>query len=334
MAQEEQYGIISDSDLPPVDFLTQKERWREWVLLDGNRYVIAGGLSVGFGVLTFVILYGLGGVASSTQSLFYVFSSLIGGNITLITVVASINQLLLSRTIQTPGQLQSQVENIIEYRSQVEDAAGEVAPAEPLGFLQLLFENTREEAQRVGGLATLESDRNEASIDDLVEELTEHVDDIRGYLDQPNMETFDVLSTTLTTNYANQINRTRRIRNQYDGQLSETTLGALDSLIDRLQEIDIARQYFKSIYLQRELSLLSRLLLYGGIPAEAASMGALILFSTPAAGTSQLFVVAFPVLIAIGLIPLGLLLSFIIRITTVTQRTAATIPFTTPGQEK
>jgi hypothetical protein len=334
VTREEQYGIVSSADLSPVNFLTRKEQWREWVLLDGNRYVIAGGLSVGFGMLTFAILYGLGGITSNTQSLFYVFSSLIGGNITLITVVASINQLLLSQTIQTPGQLQSQVENIIEYRSEVEEAAGEIAPAEPLGFLQLLFENTREEAQRAGGLATVESDRSETAIDDLVEELTDHIDDIRGYLDQPDMETFDVLSTTLTTNYANQINRTRQIRDEYDGQLSDATLGALDALIDRLQEIDIARQYFKSIYLQRELSLLSRLLLYGGIPAEAASMGALVLFATPVTGTSRLFVAIVPVLITVSLIPLGLLLSFIVRITTVTQRTAATIPFTTPGQEK
>ena len=334
MTQEEQHGIISKYDLPPVDFHTQKTQWQEWVLLDGNRYVIAGGLSVGFGILSFVILYSLGGITANTQPLFYVFSSLIGGNITLITVVASINQLLLSQTIQTPGQLQSQVENIIEYRSEVEEAAGEVAPAEPLGFLQLLFENTREQAQRAGGLATMESDQNEASIDDLAEELTNHIDDIRGYLDQPDMETFDVLSTTLTTNYANQINRTRQIRDQYDGQLSDATFEALDALIDRLQEIDIARQYFKSIYLQRELSLLSRLLLYGGIPAEAASISALILFATPLAGTSRLFIAVFPLLIAVSLIPLGLLLSFIIRITTVTQRTAATIPFTTPGQEK
>ena len=44
--------------------------------------------------------------------------------------------------------------------------------------------------------------------------------------------------------------------------------------------------------------------------------------------------VVLPVSLVVGLLPLVLLFSFILRIATVSERTAATIPFTTPEQEK
>jgi hypothetical protein len=87
-----------------------------------------------------------------------VLSSLISGNLTLITVVVSINQLLLSREMSSPGELESQIQNVIEYRKDVEDHAGDIAPVKPLGFLELLFSNTRQE-----GIATV-TERTAATI--------------------------------------------------------------------------------------------------------------------------------------------------------------------------
>lgn len=130
---------MSDSDdkiLAPVseDIDSWSARARKWVLLDGNRLLVAGAtmaaLSVSFGALVSSGLVPL----HWTQPVFYVFSALIGGNMTLITVVVSINQLLLSREMKSPGELESQIEEGIEYRREVEDAADEVAPVQPLGF--------------------------------------------------------------------------------------------------------------------------------------------------------------------------------------------------------
>ncbi|UPM45138.1 hypothetical protein [Halocatena salina] len=318
-----------------LKFSEQKRRWREWILLDGNRFIIA----VAVGVTVFIPIAGIEYVLETpfqnTQPLYYIFSSIITGNITLITVVVSINQLLLSRGFETPGELQSQLQSIIEYRSEVEEAADQIAPVQPLGFLRLLFENTRDKAQLIGDDADEHSKSVANDIDELVTELTDHIDEIQEHLDQPEMNTFNVLSTTLTTNYARQINHARQIRSHYEGRLSETTTDALDQLIDRLQEIDIARQYFKTIYLQEELSSVSRLLLYAGLPAETVAIVFLVvLTSTPAVTGSVLYSLAFPLAVTVGIMPLALLFSYIIRIATVIQRTAATIPFTTSRQEK
>lgn len=311
-------------------------RVKEWVLLDGNRLTVAG-LALGFvtGALVGSELLGWIPVARD-QPVFYVFGSLISGNLTLITVVVSINQLLLSREFESPGQLETQMQNVIEYRREVEEHADEVAPVEPLGFLELLFSNTRREAQRIGGMTfgTVSPDVR-IRIDDTVESLTTDVDRVLDILDESGTDTFEVLSTTLRTNYARDINRIRRIRATHSDDLPETVMDALENLVHHLQNVDVARQYFKSLYLQQELSSLSRNLLYAGIPAETVSVLVLLAF-TARRGTTLLEHVhlLLPVTVAVGFLPLSLLFAYVIRIATVTQRTAATIPFTTPEQEE
>lgn len=320
----------------PMAELSEKTTdFREWFLLDGNRLVIAGGVVVlMLGLL--VAAEQLGWIPmADTQPAYYLLSSLIGGNITLITVVVSINQLLLSREMSSPGELESQIQNVIDYREGVEEHAGTIAPVHPLGFLELLFANTRREAQRIGGMtfgAVGEEVRTE--VDDTVEALTDHVDHVESILDASETNTFKVLSVTLTTNYAHQINQIRRIRATDGDDLPETVMDALDNLIDHLQRVDIARQYFKSLYLQEELSSLSRVLLYAGFPAEMFLVVMLLGFTaegiTPLTRYST---VLMPVTISVAFTPLALLFAFIVRIATVTERTAATIPFTTPKQE-
>lgn len=123
----------------------------EWVLLTGNRGIIALGFAVAFAVF-FTTLGSLGFVPlEDTRSLFYAYGGLIAGNPTLITVIVSINQLLLSRELQSSAEVRNQIESVIEYRNEIEDATNEIAPVKPLGFLRLLVEATREETQRLGG---------------------------------------------------------------------------------------------------------------------------------------------------------------------------------------
>ena len=308
---------------------------KEWLLLDGDRQTVAGGvLAVTFVCLALVEL--AGDIAAGPDGpLYYLLSSLLGGNITLITVVVSINQLLLGREFHSPGELRTQIRNVIDYRGEVEDAADSVAPVEPLGFLRLLFENTEAEARELRADAERYDSDALDDVNSLVDELLDHVSTVTDLLSNEDKSTFDVLSTTLTTNYARQINYARRIRHTHD-QLSGPTQARLEDLIDRLQEIDIARQYFKSVYLQDELSSLSRRLLYAGVPAEIVTAAALLSLSEPPGATvltrhTPLMVL---VVVVVAFLPLALLFAYILRIATVTQRTSAIVPFTTPEQEQ
>ena len=62
-------------------------------------------------------------VIATANSSFLVrlFASLIGGNVTLITVVISINQLIISRQFSSPGELESDIRRVIAYRLAVAD---------------------------------------------------------------------------------------------------------------------------------------------------------------------------------------------------------------------
>lgn len=84
----------------------------------------------------------------------YLFSSIFTGNITLITIVISINQLLLGRELKAPGETADQIDNIVEHRQDIENSADQLAPIDPSKFLHLLFENTRREAERLGDFTT------------------------------------------------------------------------------------------------------------------------------------------------------------------------------------
>lgn len=312
-------------------------RGTEWILLTGDRTIVGFGIAGALGAF-FAVLVGLGGVPLlDTQALFYAYSGLIAGNLTLVTVVVSVNQLLLSRELQTPGELQSQIENVVEYRTDVEEATGEVAPVKPLGFLRLLVEATREESQRLGGFAkdgVITSGHEE--IEEVVTTITDQMDEIDSLLTDSDADTFSVLSVMLETNYAPQINRLRTIRAEHEADLADVVHEAIDDLIDRLRDVDVARQYFKSIYLQQELASLSRLLLYAGLPAVAVAIAALLVLTVPPS-TPEFVIdlrILLPVTLTIGLAPLAILCSFILRTATVTNLTAATLPFTTPEQER
>jgi hypothetical protein len=99
-------GLATEESCRPTGLTGKAIDLREWFLLGGNRLVIAGGVVILiFGLLSVAEWTGLI-LLTETMPMFYLFSSLIGGNPTLITVVVSINQLLLSREFSSPGELQ------------------------------------------------------------------------------------------------------------------------------------------------------------------------------------------------------------------------------------
>lgn len=326
-------GGSSDDD---TGFGRLTDGFTDWFLLDGNRGTVAALTALAlFAFLAAVSLSKFTPLRKS-QPLFYVFSGMLSGNLTVITVVVSINQLLLSRELRTPSQLRSQIDGVIEYRRDVEASAGTLAPVEPQGFLRLLYENTRKTAQQLGGLALSEADPTVyEEVDDVVTRLTEHADHVDKLLQERDTSTFDVLSVTLSTNYARDIHQLRRIRSRHGGELPEDVDDSITTLVDQLRNIDIARQYLKTIYLQEELASVSRILFYVGLPSIAIVATGLYLF-TASAGASvsrSTLSVVLPAITTVGLVPLVTLFAFVVRIATVTQRTVATIPFTTPNEE-
>lgn len=305
---------------------------RRWVLLDGPRTVVAG-MTAAL-VLAVATLFSVSTLVpfGNVQPVLYLFSSLLGGNLTVITVVVSINQLLLSQELSTPGKLRSQMEGVIEYRRDAESGTGEVAPVQPQGFLRFLYEGMDDQARRLGEYDATGLDPDVGDqLEDIVTDLTERAETVDRLLEESGTSTFEVLSAALTTDYAMEIMELRQVESAAD-DLDEDVTESIEDLVDRLENIDIARQYFKAVYLKEELAVLSRNLFYVGIPSlVAVGIGLLVLTASNGASIprSQLTLLV-PVLFTVGLLPLCFLFAFVLRIATVTERTAAKIPFTTP----
>lgn len=315
--------------------LDRIEAVKEWILVNGSRGVIAG-------ILTVVIFLFVTSISVSTfapwatiQPVFYVFVGLITGNVTIITIVVSISQLLLSKELKPPDELRSQVTSAAEYRESVKSATNQVPPVDPLGFLRLLFESMRQDAQQLGGLAASGIDEEIfEEIDQIVTDVTERTDTVDALLQESDATRITVLSAALTTNFAGEIRHLHQIQSRRGDDLPAHLNEMIDDLVRHLQDIDVARQYFKTIYLQEELAILSRRLFYVSLPVVTILASGLLIFtaSSGASVSRSVLGILLPAIITIGLTPLTVLFAFVLRIATISQRTAAMLPFTTPSQ--
>lgn len=310
----------------------------EWLFLLERRSVIAGLLLVGVLLFLLLIEFLIGMAQEQMVPLFYIFSALIGGNLTLITIVLSINQLVISQHLDSPGGLRNEIQGVNEYRRSVEEAlTEEVAPVTPSDFLDMLLSSTQQQVDSAREKLSEVSDEELADeLREFLDETAENISHTRHVLERSDVGLFNALSVTLKTNYSQEIYRLRDIQSKYRDELPEECHDLLDELIVRIQQIDVARQYFKTLYLQDELAYLSRILLYVGIPAELTALSMLMLFAAsnqPVFDPTTLAVVA-PVTITIAAAPLAVLFAFVLRISVVAQRTAAITPFTTDSQEQ
>lgn len=308
-----------------------------WLVLTGNRLLLAGLLTSAFGVGVLALM--LSGAVSvrNTMRMMYLFQVLVAGNLTLLTIVLSINQLVLSREFNTPGELRDQIRNVLTYRDSVEETADRsTMPVTPSNFLFALLDGMQSTARRLGEDARAEERSRVADeVDTLCSELTADVDRIEDVSPNSESRIFNALVDSLETNYSHQLNEAHRIQTVYADELSSTVSDELDELIQSLEQVDIARQYFKSIYMQSELARLSRVLLYVGVPAATSSLLLLFIYAG-APGTPvtidnlELFV---PVVVVLGFSPLAVLSAYVLRIAVVAQRTVAITPFVTPNEE-
>lgn len=113
-----------------------KDRFRRWVLLSGDQHIVAIGIliiMIGVVLIPEVTRFAIRNISP----LFYLASALIGGNITLITVVVAINQVILSQELESPGSLRDEIERTADYQQEALDQP--TPPTEPADFLQQLL---------------------------------------------------------------------------------------------------------------------------------------------------------------------------------------------------
>lgn len=315
-------------------FVRRLRQIRDWILLDWNRYSLTAGLLlVGFCCFAWLEASGILIPRRDSVPLLYLFSALATGNITLVTIVISINQLVLSRELRSPRELRTELEAAAEYRETVEaETALSTVPEEPQEFLRVLTQNTQQQVKQLDITATgTGSERIRTELTDLQDNLTADLSETLTRLEETERGVFPALSTILDADFASHLNHSRWIRHTYADDVGEGMTDILDGVEQRLEQLDIARQYFKTMYIQQELADLSKLILYVGFVAELVALIFLLLagyLGTAPPLTGQRFLI--PLAITINLAPLALLFAHVLRIATVARRTAAITPFLTP----
>ena len=303
----------------------------EWFLLDGSRDAMALGLLV----VTFASFAGLRAVGvvdlgRDTTSVLYLFQMLGAGNFTLVTIVISINQLVLSRELRTPGELEAEQESASEYRAAVEEEVDPaVVPESTENFLIVLVRDTRDLLDRLDAeIAEVEDQGVRQDASEFQSALAEELDESIGLLEESDVGVFRSLRTVLDADFSTSINHSRWLRKAHDEELPESLASCLGDLEDRLAQLDVARQYFKTIYVQQELADLSRTVLYTGFLAMAVAAAALVSVETLAvARLTENGLLLVPLAITVTFGPLAVLLTHVLRIATVARRTSAISPF-------
>lgn len=309
-------------------------RVRDWFLLDVNRYLLAlVPLAVGFVLFVWLELSGVIDLGRSTAPMLYLFQALAAGNITLTTIVVTITQLILSRELRSPRELQTEMAAAAEYRDSVETETDRlVVPEQPREFLRLLTRDTRAQVTELEeAVGDLEDAPFRTDLEDLIGNLATELDGTIDRLERSRGGVFQALSTVLDADFATRINHIRWLGRAYEEDLPADVLDTLDGLEHRLEQLDVARQYFKTIYIKQELADVSKLVMYTGLVAVIVAIAALVVTgyrTSPYPYLQHLLLV--PLAVTVTLVPLVLLISHVARIATVARRTAAITPFLAP----
>lgn len=304
-------------------------RFAEWVKVDGNRLLLTAGTSV----LIFLFLLALNAVGAiafkNPDSITRMASGMVAGTFSLVTLVVSVNQLILSQEFSLAGEYRDRFAGVMEFRRDVEEHTGvSTTPVEPTQILDALAEATARRADELADVAATHPDEDfRRRVVRYTKDLEADTERISDRLDRAGVEAFDALSAAVEYDDDRQISAARALRNDAP-ELTGEMARRFDELIETLRLFSTAQEHFKTVYLQRELTRFSQLTIYCGVPAALAAALIALLYGDVGGATIRATYLPYATLFltTIVFVPLVLLAIYILRTATLTRRTAATGP--------
>ncbi|WP_226480474.1 hypothetical protein [Natrinema amylolyticum] len=302
---------------------------RRWLMLDGHRLAIAGLLTGGlYAAVIALYVAGLFPV-NDAGAVVTLYGSLVGGTLPFITIVLAINQLVLSQELGWTPDLRDRFDGMTEFQRDVEELTESgVSPASPAAFLNVIVTATVDRARRLPDALADDADPDKwAEVERFIETFESDGKTVSNALEDAEFGTFEALSAVLGHHQGNYYHAARTFRDEWDDVFDETE--PLEELIELLGFLAVARQTFKTLYVQHELAVLSRMLLYVGFPTLVG--GGLLLVSygriADAVATDWLLLAIAAGGVVLVFLPFMVLLSYALRIATIAARTADFGPF-------
>ncbi len=323
----------------PSDLLRKRakqSRFKLWFLLEADRWLVTAiFLLIVFGTFLSVgYLYSPAESAIRTSdSVDALFQAFLTATITGVTLVLTLNQLVLSQEFGAVGDQRERMEKAMDFRQDVADVIqSPVSPSRPAQFLRALVQVSKERAQDLkGAIVGTSKEELEEEIKDLTESLIGNADRVADGLDKAQFGKFEVISSALNFNYSWKIFTARRIQQRYSDAFNEEGEKAIERLIEVLRLFGPAREHFKTLYFQWDIINLSLRIIIAAIPALLVS-GSMVAFFNSTTYSFILFgsntlMLLIAVAATISLFPFLILLAYILRIATVTKHTLSMGPF-------
>jgi len=330
--------------------LTRIENWRRWVpvptsdggiqlgrwiLLEGSRHAVTAVLLL----VTFLATLGIGELwtfemqrlLTETPAVQTVLNSFMGGIILLVSIVVSINSIVLSYDISHLSAQENQIEGTMQFQQEIGDL-GNGTPADPTSFLLTMAEAITETAQELEALVDAENEEFVTDVEEYVESIVSTAEHLDTSLERTTGGEFGVLWVGLETDYGPLLNRSQALVTEYDTHLSDQARAQFEELMRVLKLFATGREYFKTLYYSGEVSELSRTLLLISLPSIIVT--ATTILAINAQLLPDLWLLGLPPLLTfvaiaftVSLAPFIVLTAYMLRVATITRRAVARGPF-------
>jgi hypothetical protein len=266
-------------------------------------------------------------ILTADDSVDTLYQALLTATITGVTLVLTISQLVLSQELGAIGDQRERLDGAMKFQQDFEDLSGlDVTPAEPASFFEAMLEQIAHRVDRI-----LEEAHLDDECVDVLTQIRKRARTLVKDLKDAEFGRFQVVRLALDFDYSKMIAKARAILNRRDDSVTEPGRAATEELNELLQMFGVAREHFKTLFFQWELTELSRRIMVSAVPAILASAAMLTYFqpedflgSTLGLNHASLLVTATT---TISLAPFALLVAYMARIMTVTQETLSVGPF-------
>ena len=319
----------------PIPTSSRKIQLIRWILLEGDRHAITGALLT----VTFVTILAAGQIwpfeirnlLTETQAVQTILNTLLSGIILLVSVVVSINSIVLSYDITSVTVQEDRIEAAVDFRQKL-DKLGEpsTSPTEPSAFLQMMAERIRERAQALEAVVEGAEEEFARDVQNHIEEITETTNSLERSLDLPHGGELGILWLKLETDYGSFINRSRNLLSRYQTKNETESTEEFEELIRAMRLFAVGREVFKTLFYNKEIAALSRTLLVVSLPSILTTAIAILAINAEVL-LPDVWLLGLPPLLTfvaatftVALAPFLILTSYMLRMATVAQRTAGT----------
>ncbi|WEL18805.1 putative membrane protein [Halorhabdus sp. SVX81] len=305
-----------------------------WLLLSGNRLVIAGLIALTFFIIfttgVFIIRPSLYQVDAEGDLAERLFSTMIIVIVTGTTIVVTFGQLILTQENGPLGDQFERLDGAMEFRERASVLIGAPCSTKPSIFLSNILRATSKRADRIHDIEDTGNKQLETDLQDLSEGIFENAENVRAQLEPAEFGTFDVVSAALDFDYSWKVFQVERIIHEHSDDLTSEQIESLEELKDALMLYGPAREYVKTLYFQWSLIVLSQVILTTAVPALIIAGTMLVsldgkTFPSETMGVEHVIPVT-GAAFSLSLLPFMIFISYIFRIFTVAKRTLAIDP--------